>query len=418
MIKDIIVLLARGVEGCGVTKHTVELCKWFEKNNYAYTVVASKDKAWSRKKCHEVKNLQEYKFSLPSEIDKIIDRCNRADLVIVNSLPSKSNDRGKGHGDECVNGFKRILESVNKSFVLIQHDHIMHSIKRNEALKESIDKAKVIFAHSNTGDFATVVNEQHSTGTAASLMNFFEEEKKPFYTFQPGMMFDELREKYWRPIEEQDPKSHKWIGRTTSWKGYNMMLDFHNKYLMPNGYLTTLEGIERSPAFIDFKAKHKDRFINYISPTPLDPDNIDLSKHYGDYAACFSLYKNDNMLKRAAKTGFCYQLSILAPRFIKHSIEYTHCELAAIGTIPVFRKEYGDACIHRAQGKPLTECKDSGTIWLSENNMADALDSINKLSADDVMRDEHRHMAYNFYKEHQDSSYVFTDLMVKIQKHV
>lgn len=417
MIKDVVILLARGVEGCGVTKHTVELCKWLDKNKYTYNVVASKDKAWSRKKCHDVKNLQEYKFANSSDIDTIITRCNNADLIILNSLPSKSNDRGKGHGDECVSGFKRFLENVSTPFVLIQHDHIMHSIKRNEALKESIDKAKVIFAHSDTGDFASFVNEDHSTGTAASLMNFFEEEKKPFYTFQPGMMFDELREKYWQPIEEQDHMAHKWIGRTTSWKGYNLMMDFHNRYLMPNQYLTTLEGIERSPAFIDFKMKHTDKFINYIVSNT-DPDTVDLTKHYGDHAVCFTLYNNDKMLRRAAKTAFCYQLSILAPRFIKHSIEYTHCELAAIGTVPVFRKEYGDACIHRAQGKPLTECKDSGTIWLSENNLHDPMEMINKLSRDHVMRDEHRHMAYNFYKEHQDSSYVFTDMMVKIQKHV
>lgn len=418
MIKDVVILLGRGVEGCGVTKHTVEFSKWLDKNSYSYTVIASKDKTWSRKKCHDIKNLEEYKFSNSSDIDKIIERCNKSDVVIINSLPSKSNDRGKGHGIECVNGFKRILESVNKPFVLIQHDHTIHSIRRNEALKESIDKAKVIFAHSDTGDFVTIVNENHPTGTAASLMNFFEEDKKPFYVFQPGMMFNELREKYWKPIEEQDSKSHKWIGRTTSWKGYNMMLDFHTNYLMPYGYLTTLEGIERSPAFIDFKARNTDKFINYISPNSIDPDTVDLTKHYGDYAACFSLYTNDAMLKRAAKTAFCYQLSILAPRFIKHSIEYTHCELAAIGTIPVFRKEYGDACIHRGQGIPLTKCKDSGTIWLSENNMQECLEMINRLSIDNVMRDEHRHMAFNFYKEHQDSSYVFTDLMVKIQKHV
>lgn len=417
MIRDVVILLARGVEGCGVTKHTVELCKWLEKNKYTYTVVASKDKAWSRKKCHDVKNLQEYKFSKQSDIDLIINRCNNSDLIILNSLPSKSNDRGKGHGEECVVGYKRILESVDTPFILIQHDHITHSIKRNEALKESIDKAKVIFAHSDTGDFATIVNEDHSTNTVASLMNFFEEEKKPFYTFQPGMMFDELRERYWQPIEEQDPKSHKWIGRTTSWKGYNLMIDFHNKFLMPNRYLTTLEGIERSPAFIDFKAKHTDKFINYVVGTT-DPDTIDLTKHYGDYAVCFSLYNNDKMLRRASKTAFCYQLSILAPKYIKHSIEYTHCELAAIGTVPIFRKEYGDACIHRVQGIPLSECHDSGTIWLTESNMEDCLATINKLSDDDVMRDEYRHMAYRFYKEHQDSSYVFTDMMMKIQKHV
>ena len=417
MIKDVVILLGRGVEGCGVTKHTVEFSKSLDKNSYSYTVVASKDKTWSRKKCHDVKNLEEYKFSNAIDIDKVIARCNKSDVIIINSLPSKSNGRGQGHGDEATIQFKRLLASINKPIVLIQHDHTSYSIRRNECLEESIGKAKVIFAHSETGDFAEVVNETATTGTGASLMNFFEEEKKPFYTFQPGMSFDVLREKYWKTIEEQDHKSHKWIGRTTSWKGYNMMLQFHNNFLKERGYLTTLEGIERSPAYIDFKEKNKGKYVDYIR-TLDDPDDIDLNKHYGDYAACFSLYANNKMLERASKTAFCYQLSILQPKYIKHSIEYTHCELAAIGTVPVFRKEYGDSCIHRAQGRPLSGCKDSGTIWLSEQTMQDSLNLINKLSDDHVMRDEYRHMAYNFYKEHQDSSYVFTDTMIKIQKHV
>jgi len=417
MVKDVVILLGRGIEGCGVTKYTVELCKWLEQNNRSYTVIAAKDKRWARKECHSINNLEEYKFAKPDEIESIINRCNKADCVIVNSLPSKTNKRGKGHDEACIIGFKTILQKVIKPFVLIQHDHTHLSINRNEALIEAIEKSSVIFSHSETGDFSEVVSRLYAINGSSSLLSFFENEEKPFYTFQPGMDFDSLRSKYWLPIEQQDSKANKWIGRTTSWKGYNIMMNFHTDYLKPNGYLTTLEGIEKSPAFLDFKANHEGKYVDFITKMH-DPNETDLTPYYGGHAACFSIYNNSEMLKRAAKTAFCYQLSILHPKFIKRSIEYTHCELVAVGTVPIFRKEYGDACKHRIYDKPLIECKNNGTIWLTESTMSECLNTINKLSSDNVMRNEYREMAYEFYKLHQDSSNVFDDLIRKIEQHV
>jgi hypothetical protein len=41
-----------------------------------------------------------------------------------------------------------------------------------------------------------------------------------------------------------------------------------------------------------------------------------------------------------------------------------------------------------------------------------------KLSTDRVMRDEYREMAYEFYKDHQDASATFNDLMNTIKENV
>ena len=76
--------------------------------------------------------------------------------------------------------------------------------------------------------------------------------------------------------------------------------------------------------------------------------------------------------------SYGYQLSYLKSKYIVHSLEYTHLELAAVGVIPVFRKEYGDSCIHRYYKKPLTQVE-SGTIWLSEDNMNESLNLIKEL---------------------------------------
>jgi hypothetical protein len=116
--------------------------------------------------------------------------------------------------------------------------------------------------------------------------------------------------------------------------------------------------------------------------------------------------------------GFGYQLSVLDERFIERSIEYTHCEVACTGVVPVFRKSYGERVTHRKLGDKLVNCKDSGTIWLDDNDMQPAYDIIQKLGRDPVMRNEWREKAFEFYKIHQDSLFTFEEMMGKIKEKI
>jgi hypothetical protein len=395
------IIMGRGIEGCGVTKFTVEQTKWLEKNNHEFTVYSSKDKSWTRKNAHDVAHVVQLKFAKPEETNKMIEGCNAADVVIINSLPSV------GHTDACIEQFKRALNEITKPIVLIQHDHSSLSIKRNAAIDESIGKAAVLFGHSSRNDFAKLVNT--STG-GGGLADFFssDEEPKKILNFQPGIDFDSIRAKYWKPIEETDPIMNKWIGRTTSWKGYVQMFKFHNEYLRPNGFITTFEGIEKSPAYLAFRELSE--FNGHIAD---DINKIKLETNQPAYV--FGPFINDQMLERMSRVGFGYQLSILDERFIERSIEYTHCEVACTGVVPVFRKSYGERCTHRKFGDKLIDCKDTGTIWLDDNNMQPAYDLLYKLSRDSVMRDEYRNMAFEFYKSHQDSEYTFAEMMKQIE---
>jgi len=397
------IIMGRGIEGCGVTKFTVEQTKYLAKNGYDFTVYSSKDKTWTRKNAHDVSNVIQLKFAVPSETQVMIDGCNQSDVVIINSLPSI------GHSDECINEFKRFLNEVKKPIVLVQHDHSSLSIKRNAAIDESIRKASVLFGHSSNNDFARHVNSVTDGGALADF--FSDNESKTILNFQPGMDFDSVRAKYWLDIDQTKPNEHKWIGRTTSWKGYVQMFKFHNEYLRPNGYITTFEGIEKSPAYMDFKKLSE--FHPMISQ---NINTVTLEKDQPAYV--FGPYVNEQMLYRMAATGFGYQLSLLDERFIERSIEYTHCELAAVGVVPVFRKAYGERCTHRKFGDKLINCKDTGTIWLDDNDMQPALDLVNKLAKDNVMRNEYREMAFEFYKQHQDSQHTFEEMMNKIKEYL
>lgn len=395
------IIMGRGIEGCGVTKFTVEQTKWLAKNGYDFTVYSSKDKSWTRKNAHDVSNVVQLKLAKPEETQKMIDGCNASDVVIINSLPSI------GHPEECINQFKRFLNEVNKPIVLIQHDHSSLSIKRNAAIDESIDKAVLLFGHSSRNDFARLVESRTGSGGLADF--FGEAEGKKILNFQPGMDFDSVRAKYWKPIEETHADMHKWIGRTTSWKGYVQMFKFHNEFLRPNGFITTFEGIEKSPAYLAFRELSE--FNGHIAD---DINTIPLA--YDQPAYVFGPFINEQMLERMSTCGFGYQLSVLDERFIERSIEYTHCEVACTGVVPVFRKAYGERCTHRKFGDKLINCKNTGTIWLDDNDMKPAFDLLDKLSKDPVMRDEYREQAFEFYKLHQDSQYAFDEMMNRIKE--
>lgn len=403
-----VIIMGRGVEGCGVTKFTLEQIRWLKKNNHEYKVYASKDKSWTRKKSHDTSEINQIKFAKPEETLKMIEDCNKADFVIINSLPSQ------GHPEKCIEQFITALNSITVPVVLIQHDHSSLSINRNAGLNESIQKASLIFAHSRSNDFSKKVLQ--SIPKSNSVFSGFIKNKsfiKEVLNFQPGMDFESVKEKYWKDLSIQDNRHHKWIGRTTSWKGYKELLEFHNEYLMPNNYLTTLEGIEKSPAYLGFKKLSE--FHGFIDqPT----ESVDLTNYYGSHACVFGPYVNEEMLERMSRVAFGYQLSLLKPHFIERSVEYTHCELVCTGTVPVFKRGYGEYCTHRESGKKLIEHDNTGTVWFDDDNMSETFKVLDELSRNKSMREEYRINAYNFYKSHQDSQYTFEEMFKQIKEKV
>jgi hypothetical protein len=411
VISNVVTLLGRGVEGCGVTKFTIELQKYLKKKGINNPVIALKDKTWSRKDSHELDCLQ-FKFAKDDQFKHAMDIINKADVVIVNSLPSAQVKKTvKAHDAKAVDNFLECISECKPPIIMIQHDHNKLSLRRNAGTEILVDRAAAIFAHSTTGHFAEQVA---SFSGGEGLETLFSPGRK-IETFQPACNFDALFERYWCPVMAQDDKLCRWIGRTTFWKGFVPMFDLHNNYLRDAGFATVLEGIEKSPAYLDFKTKSV--FVDMLANK--DPDTVDMKDYRGKDAVVFSVYNNDAMLKRMAKTAFGFQLSLLDSKFIDKSIEYTHCEIPAVGALPVFRKEFGDACTHRVTGNRLTE-DDSGTIWLPTNksDMGQAFEIIKRLSEDPHERHAWRLKAFEYYKAHQDSQFVFDDLMRKIENAV
>ena len=399
-MSDIAIVLGRGIEGCGVTKYTVELESWLLQKGHNVTVYSPKDKKWSRNNAHQLKNLIHVRFD-KNEFDQVYEGCKKSDLMIIISLPSV------GHSEKCKDNFLKLFDLPIQK-VSIQLDHYLASLKRNLCLYESVKKVDLVFALSTTGAFSEYVKT--NVDTEGSLSTFWgdEEIKKPIYATQAAVDFDSYK-KYIKPISEQDERHHKWIGRTARWKGYGLMIDFHNEHLRTIDHMTTIEGIDRSPVYMEVKDKY-----SFKEEIKTNIEECDLSNRYGELASLFGIYNNSELLERMSLCTYGYQLSILKPKYIAHSLEFTHLEPIAVGAIPVFRKEYGDACVHRYYKKPLTEL-DCGTIWLTNDNMEECINTIKELSTNENMRNEYRELAYHCYNWY-DSKYVFNDMFNIIDK--
>ena len=208
-----------------------------------------------------------------------------------------------------------------------------------------------------------------------------------------------IRDKYWKDFSAIDFDIHRWIGRTTTWKGYFLMFDFHESHLRPAGKTTILEGLERSPAFINIKERYEIDYCRHYHQVKTGP---------GLNPQVLDRYVNSEMLERMSQSGFGYQLSRLPDKFLERSLEYTHLELGACGTIPVFHKATGDALKFRVDGKPLTS-HDSGILWLNDENKNEVFERMKHLSSDRKLYDKERNKAYEFLVEHQDSEHCFKE---------
>ena len=85
-------------------------------------------------------------------------------------------------------------------------------------------------------------------------------------------------------------------------------------------------------------------------------------------------------------------------------------EIVAVGTVPIFRKRWGE--FFKIDGVPLVDYgKETGTIFLDEENPTEAIDLINKLSDNKELYNEYRNNAFNFYSKYLTTAVIFNKLI-------
>jgi hypothetical protein len=229
---------------------------------------------------------------------------------------------------------------------------------------------------------------------------------------------------YWKPIEEQDARYVRWVGRTAMWKGPDVMIDIHNDHFRKAGFITVLEGLEASiqyPLVLYKNSKEKkDRrdVINYFRPEKgLD---INETRHpiYGSEqedmgAYLYSSYTHSEMMERMSLNGFGSDLMYFKSNLYGDNLEYCHTDSFAAGVIPVFHKHLCDNIVHRKYEKPISECTNSGTIAIDHTNAEEVTKLMVNLRNDNGMRDEMRNQMYEFWKDHCSADIVYNDIIDK-----
>ena len=393
-----IILLGRGTEGCGVTQCAIQMQKVT-----GATILSANDKKWGRAKGLDIQQLE---MSVGKEYEAMAKQINQYDLCIVYSVPSKS------HPEDCQENFLKLLDLINIRKAFINVDHKAASIARNANLAEVCKKVDVIMTHSMENDFCKFMRKNKI--------------QTPLTKMGLGFDYDGHRAKYWRPIEEQQHNMVRWIGRTAMWKGPSLMIDYHQDALMKEDFITVLEGLEASIQYplVLYRDNKEDNPIdrrkveNYFRPEKKYGDVKFTNDLYGKEdiqkgAYLYPQYMNEDCMRRLSLSAFGSDLYHLKAETYGDNIENCHAECIASGTVPLFHKHFCDNVIHPVQGKPISQCQNSGTLGVDYTNFEECRQTMVKLKNDPSMRDDWREMSFEFWKQHSDGKTVVEDIMEK-----
>ena len=393
-----IILLGRGTEGCGVTQCAIQMQKVT-----GATILSANDKKWGRAKGLDIEQLE---MSIGKDYEAMSQQINEYDLCIVYSVPSK------GHPQDCQDNFLKLLDLINTRKAFINVDHKAASIARNANLAEVCKKVDVIMTHSMENDFCKFMRKNKI--------------QTPLTKMGLGFDYDGHRAKYWRPIEEQQHNMVRWIGRTAMWKGPSLMIDYHQDALMKEDFITVLEGLEASIQYplVLYRDNKEDNPIdrrkveNYFRPEKKYGDVKFTNDLYGKEdiqkgAYLYPQYMNEDCMRRLSLSAFGSDLYHLKAETYGDNIENCHAECIASGTVPLFHKHFCDNVIHPVQGKPISQCQNSGTLGVDYTNFEECRQTMVKLKNDPSMRDDWREMSFEFWKQHSDGKTVVEDIMEK-----
>lgn len=402
-----VLLMGRGIEGTGNTKYAVEFQEYLENIGHEVQTIANSDKKWGREKSH-INKIKLMSFA--NEENKILEICKNTDCVFVLSVPAKNYD---WFSQDAFYSIICDVTNLGIKCVYIQVDHKRASISRNfysdYSYIDILEKFDVIFTHSKQCDFIDYCNEN---GLKIKKM-VCAKDLGVGEIF--GINFDKYRH-IWE--NEKDYKTIRFMGRSAAWKGPWLVRDLHTKFFKERGYITVLEGIEGSIGTVAelYKETKPQRIprddvvirLNTADKKALNNNQVVLERNSATYI--FPPYDNTYGMKRLAKSAFGIELLLLDNKILSDVYEYAMLEIVAVGTIPVFRKLWGEKFY--VDNKPLIE-QDCGIVFMDENNPKEALDLMDKLSEDEEFYNNFRNKAFDFFKKHFDSRVIFEKIMEK-----
>lgn len=381
----IALVLAKGVEGCGLTRHTIEFYNWLIKQGHDATIYAATEKVWPRHKQTDI-IATEFKRK---DIPKIAKELEQNDVVYYTSYPHKSvgDEFNEDFIQHCILGLKNPVKVGNCL------DHNTANLAKNYKYWDIMKAMDAMFNYSSRSNFSNKLREM-APDTPLIEMNL-----NP-YDYDA---WDSVRV----PVEDQ-LRRVTYFGRFAGFKDPFRMFDIMN-LLKEHNFVTEARGIERSmgalPMFLqeDRKTARPDIHEVHDTKNPVTyPQASDKLYIYGPYNLAEGMGELANSM-------FGAEFFNLPERLYGSMIEYAMCEVIAAGTIPLFDKHWGEHVIHRTEGVPFIELEDFA-IFVDRDNVEASIPQILELANNHERREKFRQNSLRLAKLHNAPDVVNTDL--------
>jgi len=148
----IALVLAKGVEGCGLTRHTIEFYNWLIKEGHEATIYSATEKVWPRQKTTDIVTT----YFKRADIPKIAKELNSHDVVYYTSFPHKSvgDEFNEDFIEHCVYGLTNPIKVGNCL------DHNTQNLAKNHKYWEIMTQMDAMFNYSLTSNFANKLREE------------------------------------------------------------------------------------------------------------------------------------------------------------------------------------------------------------------------------------------------------------------
>ena len=374
----IAIVFGKGLDGCGVEKFGYEFQRYMPDDVDIYDL---QERGFTRSGGH-IKDSISFKAEEIPEVAKKLN--DNYDIVMLNSYPSPL------HKQSTVKSFFEDLVLKIEKPILVG---MMHEIKRM-----NFDRIPLHVPIANQCDI--IFNFSTETSYAKDISSILTDKKLGERIARMKLPFTVSDyEKYWVPFKDKR-RSCIYASRWTTMKDPKRMVDMFN---LDKDFHYSIHGIERS-----IGAK-----FDIIDITSWQ-DKFDGYDYDSDICQSFGPYEYEDGMNLISNSMFGYSGYNLPKERHNYGdrFEYAQMEIIAVGTVPVFDKDYGENNIDET-GKPFIE--NDIAIWSDRNNLEETRDRIHELANNEMLYANYFADGIEFLYQEADASNVIPPMLKHIE---
>ena len=374
----IAIVFGKGLDGCGVEKFGYEFQRHMPNEVDIYDL---QERGFTRSGGH-IKDSISFKAEEIPEVAKKLN--DNYDIVMLNSYPSPL------HKQSTVKSFFEDLVLKIEKPILVG---MMHEIKRM-----NFDRIPLHIPIANQCDI--IFNFSTETSYAKDISSILTDKKLGERIARMKLPFTVSDyEKYWVPFKDKR-RSCIYASRWTTMKDPKRMVDM---FKLDKDFHYSIHGIERSIGakfdIIDI-TNWTDKFEGY---------NYD-----SDICESFGPYEYEDGMNLISNSMFGYSGYNLPKERHNYGdrFEYAQMEIIAVGTVPVFDKDYGENNIDE---KGRRFIKSDIAIWSDRNNLEETRDKIHELANNEMLYTNYLADGIEFLYQEADASNVIPPMLKHIE---